>query len=115
MGESATLQSCRGGRNHFSLAPFNLLCRPVLVPQMAGRGEPPVTMNWSKSHLWSVASGWASTMSSMSSLGSAGGVGVGQVGIDAEVKVVSGRYFNWIGMDKELSMEREWVEVVHRF
>ena len=62
-------------------------------------------MNWSKSHLWSVASGWASTMSSMSSLGSAGGVGVGQVGIDAEVKVVSGWYFNWIGMDKGLSME----------
>ena len=61
----------------FSLALFNLLCRPVLVPQMAGRGEPPVTMNWSKSHLWSVASGWASTMSSMSSLGSAGGVGWG--------------------------------------
>ena len=78
----------------FSLDLVNLLCRPVLVPQMAGRGEPPVTMNWSKSHLWSVASGWASTMSSMSSLGSAGGVGVGWVGIDAEVKLVSGWYFN---------------------
>ena len=43
-------------------------------------------MNWSKSHLWSVASGWASTMSSMSSLGSAGGVGWGKDGLDVEVK-----------------------------
>ena len=94
---------------------MNLLCSPVLVPQMAGRGEPPVTMNWSKSHLWSVASGWASTMSSMSSLGSAGGVGVGWVGIDAEVKLVSGWYFNWIGMDKGLSMEKDGVEVLQRF
>ena len=64
-------------------------------------------MNWSKSHLWSVASGWASTMSSMSSLGSAGGVGWGRVGLDVEVKEVSGRYFNWIGMDKGLSMEKD--------
>ena len=49
------------------------LWTPVFVPQMAGRGEPPVTMNWSKSHLWSVVSGCASTMSSISSLGGVGG------------------------------------------
>ena len=39
------------------------------MPQMAGMGDPPVMMNWSKSHFESVLSGWASTMSTMSNLG----------------------------------------------
>ena len=34
-----------------SLPRAHLLWVPVLVPHMAGSGEPPVTMNWSKSHL----------------------------------------------------------------
>ena len=98
--EGTTLQ--RLGEGNFQLDPVNLLWRPVLVPQMAGRGDPPVTMNWSKSHLWSVASGWASTMSSMSSLGSAGWGGSGAVGIKRRVV----GYLNWIRMGKEF---HEWI------
>ena len=41
---------------------------------------------------------------------------MGWVGLDAEVKVVSGRYINWTGMDKGLFMEKDGVvEVLHRF
>ena len=98
--EGTTLQ--RLGEGNFQLDPVNLLWRPVLVPQMAGRGDPPVTMNWSKSHLWSVASGWASTMSSMSSLGSAGWGGSGAVGIKRRLV----GYLNWIWMGKEF---HEWI------
>ena len=35
------------------------------------------------------------------------GLGGGRVGLDVEVKVILGRYFNWIGMDKGLSMETD--------
>ena len=45
-----------------------LLWAPVLVPQIAGTGDPPVTMNWSDSHLWSTLSGWARIMFSTSNL-----------------------------------------------
>lgn len=49
--------------------PLHLLCCPVLVPQTAGTGAPPVTMSWSELHLLSVDSGWARIMLFMSSLG----------------------------------------------
>jgi hypothetical protein len=37
----------------------NLLCRPLLTPQIVGTGLPPLTMNWSDWHLLSTVSGWA--------------------------------------------------------
>ena len=49
-----------------------------MVPQMAGMGAPPVTMNWSDIHWWSVASGWARIMLSRSNLGRGGSGGGGE-------------------------------------
>ena len=47
---------------------------------MAGMGAPPVTMNWSDIHWWSVASGWARIMLSRSNLGRGGRVRRGRRG-----------------------------------
>ena len=63
-----------------SLLECYLLWCPVLVPQMAGMGAPPVTMNWSDIHWWSVASGWARIMLSRSNLGRGGRVRRGRRG-----------------------------------
>ena len=58
---------------------------------MAGMGAPPVTMNWSDIHWWSVASGWARIMLSRSNLGRGGGVrrGWGSSGYRRSGKVTS--------------------------
>ena len=46
----------------------NLLCCPVLVPQIEGTLLPAVTINWSLLQVWSVASGWAKTKLTKSNL-----------------------------------------------
>ena len=46
----------------------NLRCWPLLVPQIAGMGDPPEMMSWSEVQVWSVAPGCATTKLSKSSL-----------------------------------------------
>lgn len=53
----------------FKFTMHYLLCAPELMPQMAGMGDPPETMNWSSWHSWSVVSGCDKTKLSKSSLG----------------------------------------------